>query len=359
MSIFSTFRRNAATLVFLALLASGCQVVRPPFPLGPTPAPGDATALAPGSVTPITAPASTVTPTPAPHRSITLAMWVPDTLVPPGSVTTTMVLNQQIAAFAASQPDVRIQVLTKRAQGPGGILDLMQTAAPVAPSALPDVALLDVAQISAAAQSGLLRPLNGLVSDDTFADLFPFAAQAGHPDDRWLAVAYVADMEHLAFNSARIPSPPIIWAQVLSASQPYLFPAGINGGIVSDSLLAQYAAAGGRWMDTSGLPSLDVVPLTQMLNQFKAAQQAGAVSANVLNFASADDTWQAYLGWPGQMVNVRASRFIAQRAMISGTLAAPPPGYFEGPARLVARGWAFVVPTRNTARTAAAAALIK
>jgi len=70
-----------------------------------------------------------------------------------------------------------------------------------------------------------------------------------------------------------------------------------------------------------------------MLSQFKAAQQAGAVSVNVLNFASADDTWQAYLGWPEQVVNVRASRFIAQRAMISGTLAAPLPGYFEGPAR--------------------------
>src|SRR3989304_5835212 len=170
MSIFPTFRRIAATLVFLALIASGCQVVRPPFPLGPTPARGDATALSPSSATPAAAPASTVTPTVAPRRSITLAMWVPDTLVPPGSMTATMVLNQQIAAFAASQPDVRVQVLIKRAHGPGGILDLMQTAAPVAPSALPDVALLDLASVPLAAQAGLLRPLNSHVPDEALAD---------------------------------------------------------------------------------------------------------------------------------------------------------------------------------------------
>jgi ABC-type glycerol-3-phosphate transport system substrate-binding protein len=268
------------------------------------------------------------------------------------------VLTQQIAAFAATQPDVHVQVLTKRAKGPSDILELMQTSAPVAPSFLPDVALLDLAQIPAATQSGLLRPLNGLVSDDTFADLFPCAAQAGHPDERWLAVTYAVDMEHLAYNSARISLPPITWAQVLSAPQTYLFPAGINGGTMADALWAQYAATGGRWMDASGQPLLDVVPLTQMLNQLKAALQTGAVSANVLNFASADETWQAYLGQPGQIVNVRASRFIAQRTVISGTLAASLPGY-DGPARPIARGWAFVVPTRDPARAAFAAALVK
>jgi len=301
-----------------------------------------------------------LSPPPLASRApITLTVWLPDALIPPGNVQASAVLTQQLAAFAATQPNIRVQVMTKRARGPSDILELIQASAPVAPSLLPDVALLDLAQIPAATQSGLLRPLNGLVPDDTFADLFPFAAQAGHPDDRWLAVAYVADMEHLAFDSARISSPPITWAQVLSASQPYLFPAGISGGVVSDALLAQYAAAGGQWMDASGQPSLDAAPLTLMLNQLKAAQQASAISVNVLNFASADDTWQAYLGWPGQMVDVRASRFIAQRAMISGTLAAPLPGYSEGPARLIARGWALVVPTRNTARATAAAALIK
>jgi ABC-type glycerol-3-phosphate transport system substrate-binding protein len=352
------FRWLVPLLAFFILTVPGCQITRPVEPTAPTSQPAPLSTVAPSRrPTPPTAPASA--PALAPPLALTLTVWLPDALIPPGNVQAGAVLTQQIEAFAATQPNVHVEVLPKRARGPADILELMQASAPVAPSYLPDVTLLDLSQIPAATQSGLLRPLNGLVPDDTFADLFPFAVQAGRSEDRWAAIAYVADMEHLAFNSARIPSPPITWAQVLSASQPYLFPAGINGETVSDALLAQYAAAGGRWMDASGQPSLDAVPLAQMLNQLKAAQQAGAISANVLNFASADDTWQAYLGQPGQMVNVRASRFIAQRAAISGTLAAPLPGYSGEPARPIARGWAFVVPTRDLARAAAAAALIK
>lgn len=350
------FRWLVPILVPLVLTVPGCQILRPAIPPAPTSQPPPLSTGTPPGYT-ATPPASA--PPLATRSPFTLTVWLPDALIPPGNVQAGAVLTQQITAFTATQPDVHVQVLPKRARGPADILELMLASAPVAPAYLPDVALLELSQIPAATQSGLLRPLNGLVPDDTFADLFPFAAQTGRPDDRWLAVAYVADMEHLAFNSARIPSPPITWAQVLSAPQPYLFPAGINGGTVSDALLAQYAAAGGRWMDAAGQPSLDVVPLTQMLNQLKAAQQAGAVSTNVLNFASADDTWQAYLGRPGQMVNVRASRFIAERATISGTLAAPLPGYSEGSARPIARGWAFVVPTRDPARAVAAAALIR
>lgn len=343
---------------FLILMMPGCQIVRPVEPPAPTSPPAPPATAAPSS-RPATPTATTPEPSPAPLRPLTLTVWLPDTLIPSGNVQAGAVLTQQVAAFAATQPNVHVQVLTKRAQGPADILELMQASAPVAPSYLPDVALLDLAQVPAAVQSGLLRPLNGLAPDDTFTDLFPFAAQTGHPDDRWLAVAYVADMEHLAYNSARVPSPPITWAQVISAPMPYLFPAGINGGTVSDALLTFYAAAGGRWTDASGQASLDVVPLTQMLTQFKAAQPAGIVSPNVLNFASADDTWLAYLGRSGQMVDVRASRFISQRAMISGTLTAPLPGFYDEPARPIARGWAFVVPTRDSAHVAAAAALIK
>ena len=352
------FRWLVPILALLVLTVPGCQILRPVVPPAPTSqSPPLSTATPPGyTVTPL-APASA--PALATRTPLTLTVWLPDALIPPGNVQAGAVLTQQIAAFTATRPNVHVQVLPKRARGPADILELMLASAPVAPSYLPDVALLDLSQIPAATESGLLRPLNGLVPDDALADLFPFAAQMGRPDDRWLAVAYVADMEHLAFNSTRIPSPPITWAQVLSVPQPYLFPAGINGGTVSDALLAQYAASGGRWMDAAGQPSLDVVPLTQMLTQLKAAQQAGAVSINVLNFASADDTWQAYLGRPGQMVNVRASRFIAQRTTISGTLAASLPGYSEGPARPIARSWAFVVPTRDPARAAAAAALIR
>jgi ABC-type glycerol-3-phosphate transport system substrate-binding protein len=284
-------------------------------------------------------------------------VWLPDALIPSGNVTATTVLNQQIAAFVAAQPDVHVQTLVKRARGPGGILDLMQTAVPVAPSVLPDVTLLDLASVPLAAQAALLRPLNGLLPEETLTDMFPFA-EVGHVDERWLAVAYAVDLEHIVYPATRVSSPPVTWTQVISGPLRYLFPAGATSGTSADALLAHYVAAGGRWLDANGQPALDVAALTQMLRQFKDAQQAGVIPAAVLNFNSPDDTWAAYLNMPTQMAHVRASRFITQRLVLTDTLTAASPGYAE-PARLIARGWAFVVPARDPMRTPIAAALVR
>lgn len=338
-------------LALLALIVSGCQDTQPPRPSTPAPGATATPASRPATPTPASAPAM---PAPSP---ITLTVWLPDTLVPPGDVQASAVLTQQIAAFAATQPDMGVQVLVKRAHGPGGILDLMQTAAPVAPSFLPDVTLLDLTETSVAAQSGLLRPLNGLVPDETLADLFPVAASVSLVKDEWLAIAYAVDIEHVAYNSSNVPAPPLTWPQVMSGSQPYLFPVGAVGGMPSDALMAQYAAAGGRWLDDKGQPWLDAQALTQMLRQLSDAQQLGLVPPSALNFSSPDETWTAYLGSPVQIADVRSSRFLGQRSVISGTIAAPLPGYTES-ARPIARGWALVVPTRDPTRASAAASLV-
>ena len=335
----------------LSLVASGCQVIFPPGPSTPTPRVTSTPPGRPATPTPVPAPAL------MPRGPITLTVWLPDSFVPStNNVQTNAVLSQQLAAFVAARADVRVQTQTKQAHGTGSLLELIQTAAPVAPSFLPDVALLDLADVPAAVQAGLLQPVNDLVPADALTDLFPFA-EIGRVDNRWLAVAYATDMEHLAYNSVRISSPPITWAQVLSDTQPLLFPAGVSSGMVSDALLAQYAASGGGWLDASGQPALSTAALTLMLRQLQDAEQAGGISTSALNFSSADDTWTAYLGSPTQMVAVRASRFISPRVFASVTFPAPLPGPSE-PARSIARGWALVVPTRDPARMSAAASLV-
>jgi len=337
-------------LICLSLVASGCQVIFPPGPSTPTPRPTSTPAGRPATPTPTSAPAL------APSGPVTLTMWLPDSLVLPANVQTSAVLSQQIAAFVAARTDIRVQTQIKLSQGTGSLLELIRTAAPVAPSSLPDVALLDLANVAATAQAGLLQPVNELVPADVLTDLFPFA-EIGHVDDRWVAVPYVTDMEHLAYNSVRISSPPITWAQALPDTQPLLFPAGVSGGMVSDALLAQYAAAGGGWLDASGQPVLSTAALSLMLYQLQDAEQIGWISTSVLNFSSADDTWTAYLGSPTQMAVVRASRFISPRVFASVTSPAPLPGPGEA-ARSIARGWALIVPTRDPARISAAASLV-
>jgi hypothetical protein len=352
MNVSPMSRLCIAIFVFLAAFMSGCQVAPQPAPSESATKPAPVLRATPT----VTGRPATAVPAPSSRRPITLTVWLPDTLSPLGSPLTATLLSQQINTFAASQPDIRLQTLTKRAHGPGGILDLMQTAAPVAPSFLPDVALLDLAEVPVADSSGLLQPLNGLMPDDVLADLFPFA-EVGHIEERWIAAAYAVDVEHVVYPSLRA-SPPITWGQLISGSLPYIFPAGAANGALQDALLMQYAAAGGRWLDASGQPMLEAVPLMQMLLQFKTAQLAGNLPLSVLTFNTADDTWAAYLNSPTQIAQVRASRFLTQRAEITGTLAAAPPGYTES-ARLVAQGWAFVIVARDPDRAAAAASLVK
>jgi hypothetical protein len=156
-------------------------------------------------------------------------------------------LTQQITAFATTQSDMGVQVLVKRARGSGGILDLMQTAAPVAPSFLPDVTLLDLTEIPAAAQAGLLRPLNGLVPDETLADLFPFATSVGLFEGQWLATSTAWTWSTWLTTVTR--SSPLTLGRSDVRVTTLSFPAGAIGGMPSDALMAQHTVAGGRgWM---------------------------------------------------------------------------------------------------------------
>jgi len=343
--------RSVALTSIIALIVTSCQAgltlrpaaSAPPVTVSPQARP----------VTPV----PTYSPTaPAARAMITLTVWLPDMLVPPGNTQANAVLMQQMNDFAAAHPDIQVQVLVKRAYGAGSILDLMRTAALVAPSILPDVALLDLAEVPEALRLGLLHPLDSVMPEGAPTDLFPFA-EAGRSDNRWCAIAYAVDIEHVAYNAAHIHSAPLTWAQVLSAAQPYLFPAGAVGGMPADVLFAQYAAAGGQWTDSAGQPRLDTAALTQMLQQLQDAQRAGAISSDILDIASADDTWLLYIGSPAQMVDVYASRFIQQRTAVPNTMAAPLPGYSET-ARPIARGWALIMPTHDPAHQPAAAALI-
>ena len=347
-------RQIILLLVSFVFIASGCQVIRPPARTVSTPAPSTTSTVVGRAVTPTAA----AMPVVSARRPITLTVWLPDALVPSTNLTATSMLPQQINAFVITQPDVRVQVLTKRARGPGGIMDLIQTAALAAPSVVPDVTAVSLTDVPVAAQAGLLRPLTGTLLDDVLSDLFPFAAESCRWDDRWLAIPYAADVEHVAYSSVRVSSPPVTWPQVISGSVPYLFPASASSVLNSDALLVLYTAAGGRWIDANGQPALDVDALTLMLLQLRDAQQAGIVPATVLSINSPDDTWLAFLNAPSQMVNTRASSFLAQRGALTAATAMAMPGY-DGPSRLVVRGWALVITSRDATHVPAAAALIK
>ena len=304
-----------------------------------------------------TMPSASPTPSPPPAVSsaITLTLWTTEAFSPQDS-DSGQVLAQQWQAFEAAHPNVTIEHVLKKPYGKGGVLDFLGTARAAAPTVLPDLAILDTLELYKAAESGLIQPLDGLISSELEQDLFPFALRSFN--GQLMGIQFDADIEHLVYNTNKIDSLPITWREVLSDSVTYIFPAGGDGGSVNDAFLIQYLAIGEQLLDKSGRPALDKDGLTQVLQFYQDGLEAGAISPSVLQFEDLDDCWFAYLSAQAAMANVSSARYLADREMLKNTSFAAIPTR-DGNVGTLAKGWALAIVTEDPARQAVAAPLIE
>jgi len=304
-----------------------------------------------------TMPSASPTPSPLPAVSsaITLTLWTTEAFSPADS-DSGQVLAQQWQAFEAAHPNVTIEYVLKKPYGKGGILDFLGTARTAAPTVLPDLAILDTLELYKAAESGLIQPLDDLISSELEQDLFPFALR--RDDEQLMGIQFDADIEHLVYNTNKIDSPPITWREVLSDSVTYIFPAGGDGGSVNDAFLIQYLAVGEQLLDKSGQPALDKDALTQILQFYQDGLEAGAISPSVLQFDDLDDCWFAYLSVQAAMSNVSSARYLADRDILKNTSFAAIPTR-DGNIGTLSKGWALAIVTEDPIRQAAAGQLIE
>ncbi len=280
----------------LAFLLTACVAPTP----SPTPSP------------PPTAPPPSPTPTaprlPGPLIT-TLTLWLPEELNPYGDEPGADRLSGRLADFGAAHPDLQVQVIIKKSRGRGGLLDFLRTASVAAPSVLPDLVVLDEADLQLAAQAGLLQPLDGRIPPDLEADLFPFAVGLGRAGDTTFGLPLAAEVRHLAYSPALFPSPPISWRDVLSAGLPLCFPAAGENGIPDDFTFIQYLGAGGRLTDEEGNPMLEEGPLTAALDFYAQAVATGVISPPVVLSAGTDEECWAYFQREGGMTVVDSRWF--------------------------------------------------
>lgn len=333
---------------------TGCSTV--PVPAGPTatPIPPPTPTLVPLLPTP-----GSETPGIEPGQAITLTLWTIEGIAPDGEtcpapcegVPAGQVLSQQLAAFLADHPGVHIQTLLKKPGGPGGLFDFLQTASAVAPATLPDLMILNAADLPQAAQAGLIQPLDeavGAAADD----LFPFARALATVNGRLMGMPYIVSVEHVAYNPIRLEAAPLTWSDVISAGVRFAFPAGDSNR--ADTLISLYLSTGGTLTDASGAPHLEVAPLIEMLRTLEIARQAGVV-ANATQAESAEDTWAAFRsGTP--LAVVSAERYLADRAAVR-VAAGPLPGW-DSPAPSLGSAWVWVLVTRDPLRAPLAQQLL-
>lgn len=359
----STNHRLAMRLLlmalFLTLALSGCG--------GGTPAPESVLP------TPLRSPLSpTVTPTPTPPSElepmvVTLELWLPEELNPYADEPGARALLQQLDQFSETYPDVQVDVVVKKAHGRGGLLDFMQAAKEAAPSVLPDVVVLDAADLEETAKQNLIQPLDDLLSSGRLSDRFSFAVEMAEAGDEDATMGFVigADMQHLAYRTGVLESPPVSWTQIISPPISFIFPAGGRDRQVNDATLIQYLSAGGRLTDPDGNPTLDEDALVSVLDFYSDCISTAAISPTyatpaisptvVLNLKDADQAWERFKNGEGDIAIVRAGRYWLEA---DETMGAAPIPTRDGRPLSIARGWVVAMVTDNPARQALATLLL-
>lgn len=285
-----------------------------------------------------------------------LTLWTTEDFFPTEADDSGQILAQQWRAFEAAHPNVTIEYVLKKPYGKGGILDFLSTAHAAAPTVLPDLVILDTLELDEAAEAGLIRPLDNLVSSEVQQDLFPLARRSFN--GQLMGIQFEADVEHLIYNTNKIDSPPMTWREAISDSVAYIFPAGGEGGLVNDAFLIQYLAVGGRLDDGNGKPALDKDALAQVLQFYKDGLEAGVIPLSVLEFEDLDDCWPVYVSAQAAMSNVSSAKYLADRGLLKNTSFAAIPTC-DGNVGTLGKGWALAIVTEDSGRQAVAAQFIE
>ena len=305
-------RSQTVLFVLLLLALTGCGGLSPASAPTSTPPSPDATPI---PLTPAPTPTREAQPT-----TVTLRLWLPEELNPYNLQTSTGLLAEQLASFSEIYSDVHVEVVVKTAHGRGGLLDFLRTARDAAPSVMPDLMVLDAADLETAAASNLIHPLDDLLSPSIANDRFPFATEMGQVGDRTMGFMIGADLQHMVYRPHLFDSPVITWTAVISAPASFLFPAGGRDRTVNDATLIQYLAAGGSLTDPEGRPWLDRDVLASVFSFYDACVGTSVISPAVeLRITDADQAWERFqeeeyglvitdLGMPGMSGDALADR---------------------------------------------------
>ncbi len=345
--------KRLVLLLLLLFLSVGCQLLPEgtQTPASATPLPATPAAEAP----PVNTPSFEIpTPTPAPKSS--LIIWLPPAIAlrqEAGAV----VFSDQLLLFNSAHPDLIISVEQKPSTGQGGILNYLRTGRSVAPTILPDLIALPIGQLTAAADEGLITPLEDLLAAEALTPLYPAAQTWARYNNHTIAYPFaITELPQLEYSSALTETLPLQWGAFISdTNHTMVLPAtGSNGAKLA---LQFYLQAGGSLVNEAGQPMLEPEPLTRALEQLYNGRQKGFIIQQSSNISSLDE---------GRLLMQTGGADFALSAadeFLNGRSNEVPPGFaavpgLAAPLPPLVRGWAWAVTTTDPAEKALAVELI-
>ncbi len=348
------------TRITLLILAAACFMAScASLPENGTPAPATATpplaTLAAGTPVVSTPSFELASPTPVPQAN--LIIWLPPEMAS-RTEAGAVVFSDQLLGFSMTHPELAITVEQKPAGGQGGILNYLRTGKNTAPSILPDLVALPVNQLTAAADEGLIYPLEALLDPAELDSLLPVAQTWASHNNHIIAYPFaLTELPQLEYSSAITEPVSLQWSEFISGSSRTLALPTI-GSSGARLALQFYLQAGGSLINAAGQPMLEQEPLAVALELLYNGRQSGFIMPQSSNISTVNEgrllmesgATDFALSASDEFLYGRTEEITPGFAAIPGLDGSPPP---------LVRGWAWVVTTADPAQKALAVELIR
>ena len=283
-----------------------------------------------------------------------LHLWLPQEFDPAGSSPASQLLKARLDEFVAEHPGVQLEVRVKAVDGQGGLLDALSAANAAAPLALPDLVLLPRPLLESAALKGLLHPYDGLSSLMDDPSWFEYARQLAHLKGSTYGMPFVGDAYVLAYHPSIIDKVPNSLESAISLGEGLLFPATDPQALFT---LGNYLASGESLQDAEGRPSLNKETLTNVLDIYQRASQAGVMPYWITQFSNDAQVWEAFSGQQFPMAVTWASSYLKQKHREPADLYFGPLPTPTGAPFTLATGWSWALAGKDAEHRALSVSL--
>jgi maltose-binding protein MalE len=290
------------------------------------------------SSTPEAAVSSTETPE-ADSSALTLTIWMPPAFSPTSGDLAATLLQDRLAAFHDSHPNVQVEVRLKVEEGEGGLLSALSAASEAAPLAMPDLVLLPSDLLPAAADEGLLIPLDALLNEPLGDDWYAFGQQMVQVEGATYGLPFVGDALILIHRLSAIEQPPRTWNATLAEPLAMGFAAADPQALFS---FHQLLAPIDEQVGISAEGEVDMERAQRLLNYYSEGRESGAFPFWLTQYEGPAQTWQAFVEGRMPMVANWSSRLLQSTDENLGGGLLPTQ---NGGAFALAKGWAWAVST--------------
>lgn len=284
-----------------------------------------------------------------------LTVWWPDALLPSNREDAT--LETEFNRFrnnSAIDLQVRYRLYTEIEQA--NELALIQT---VAPTALPDLTLMQQRDFIEAVELGLLQPIDGWIPNEVVRELAavsPNLLLFGQVNDVTYGIPYLLTVDHMIYDPTVYTIPPTRLQDYLTQSVPILFPSSHGADeAVNRFLLSQYLAAGGDLVNEEGTPSLNIDIVEEILNFYAMALDAELFNPSLSYENSTSISYREQIPRnPTLIAFVNSRTFMIDRPRRLADYAVAPLPTLNGAPFTLVDGWLWVLLTEDPLKQAQA-----